>query len=70
MEDHNPNKIPIEVNLKLLKDDESEVVNELIYFQLVKGLIYLTTTRPDKFCSWNVNKVINLLHVNTLECRK
>jgi hypothetical protein len=47
MEDCNPNKTPMEVNLKLSKDDESEVVNELLYRQLVGGLIYLTTTRPD-----------------------
>jgi hypothetical protein len=47
MEDCNPNKTPMEVNLKLSKDDESEVVNELLYRQLVGGLIYLTTTRLD-----------------------
>jgi hypothetical protein len=47
MEDCNPNKTPMEVNLNLSKDDEFEVVNEFFYHQLVGGLIYLTTTRPN-----------------------
>jgi hypothetical protein len=46
MEDCNPNKPPMEVNLKLSKDEESKVVNELLYCQLIGGLTYLTTTRP------------------------
>jgi hypothetical protein len=34
MEDCNPSKTPMEVNLKLSKDDESEVVNELFIVNL------------------------------------
>jgi hypothetical protein len=47
MEDCNPSKTPMEVNLKLAKDDEFEVVNELLYHRLIGGLICLTTTRSD-----------------------
>jgi len=37
----------MEVKLNLSKDDKSEVVNELLYSQLVGGLIHLTTTRAE-----------------------
>jgi hypothetical protein len=46
MEDCNTSKIRMEVNLKLSKDDKSKVASELLYSQLVGGLIYLTATRP------------------------
>ena len=45
MEECNPNKTPMEVNLKLTKDDNSEMVNELLYHQLVG--VNLSTTRLD-----------------------
>jgi hypothetical protein len=69
MEDCNPSKTPMEVNLKLLKDDKSEVVNELLYHQLVGGLIYLTTTRLDiTFVVGMLSRFLNLSQGDTLEC--
>jgi hypothetical protein len=47
MEDCNPSKIPMEVNLKLSKDDKSDIVSETLYHQLVDILIYLTSTKLD-----------------------
>ena len=38
---------PMEANLKLSKDDESEEVDASIYRSLVGSLMYLTATRPD-----------------------
>ena len=70
MEDCNPSKTPMEANLKIPKDDNSEVVNGLFYRQLVGGLIYLTTIRPD------INFVVGMLSrllsypKETLECSK
>jgi hypothetical protein len=60
MEDCNQSKSPMEVNLKLSKDDESEVVNEFLYHQLVGGLIYLTKTRADiTFAVGMLSKFLN-----------
>jgi hypothetical protein len=63
MEDCNPSKKPMEVNLKILKDNEPKVVNELLYPRLVGGLIYLTTTRP------NITFAIGMLS-RFLNCRR
>lgn len=41
MQNCDSSKTPMEVNLKLPKDDKSEVVNEFLYCQLIGGLIYI-----------------------------
>ncbi|XP_019054536.1 PREDICTED: uncharacterized protein LOC109115219 [Nelumbo nucifera] len=38
---------PLEVNLKLSKDDGSSLEDPTLYRQLVDSLIYLTMTQPD-----------------------
>ena len=71
MEECNPSKTPMEANLKLSKDDNSKVVKELLYRQLVGGIIYLTTTRPDiTFANWYVIEIFKLSQGETLECSK
>jgi Reverse transcriptase (RNA-dependent DNA polymerase) len=43
----NPTNTPMEVNLKLRKDDGELLENPTLYRSLVGNLIYLTITRPD-----------------------
>ena len=38
---------PMASNLKLLSDASSEVVDAMMYFQMIRSLMYLTNTRPD-----------------------
>ncbi|GKE03009.1 putative RNA-directed DNA polymerase [Tanacetum coccineum] len=47
MLDCNPTKNPMEHKLKLLKEEEGELVNPTEYRSIVGGLRYLTHTRPD-----------------------
>ena len=38
---------PMASNLKLLSDSSSEVVDAMMYRQMIGSLMYLTNTRPD-----------------------
>ena len=38
---------PMESNLKLLSDDSLEIVNAMMYHQMIGSLMYLMNTRPD-----------------------
>jgi hypothetical protein len=38
---------PMEMNLKLLVDTSSELVDATLYRQIIESLMYLTNTRPD-----------------------
>ena len=40
-------------NLELLSDSSSEVVDAMMYHQMIGSLMYLTNTRPDIFFSMN-----------------
>ncbi|CAN0873749.1 Retrovirus-related Pol polyprotein from transposon TNT 1-94 [Linum grandiflorum] len=47
LSDCKPCATPMEVNLKLSKDDDGPLENPTLYRRLVGSLIYLTSTRPD-----------------------
>lgn len=47
MEGCKPIPTPLEINLKLSQEDESEPVDSTMYRRLVGSLIYLANTRPD-----------------------
>ena len=55
LHDSTPVDTPVEVNLKLSKDDGDLLPDPHIYRRLVGSLIYLTITRPD--ISYAVNLV-------------
>jgi hypothetical protein len=42
---------PMTINLKLLSDSYSDLVDPTMYKQLIGSLMYLVNTRPDMFCS-------------------
>ena len=50
---------PLEVNVKLQKDDEDLLSDLTNYIRLVSSLVYLTITRPD--ISYAVNVAIQLM---------
>ena len=43
----------MESNLKLLSDDSSELVDAMMYCQMIGSLMYLTNTRPDIYFAVN-----------------
>jgi len=47
MEECKPVPTPLEINLKLSQEDESEPVDSTMYRRLVGSLIYLANSRPD-----------------------
>ena len=46
MMDYKSMTTPIESNLKLLSDASSEIVDAMMYRQMIGSLMYLTNTRP------------------------
>ena len=44
---------PIASNLKLLSDASSELVDAMMYHQMIGSLLYLTNTRPNIFFAMN-----------------
>jgi hypothetical protein len=63
-----PATTPLEIGLKLYRNDDSNPVDATLYHQLVGSLIYLTTTRPDiSFCSQYGIKIYVRSLGNTLE---
>ena len=40
---------PMASNLKLLSDASSEIVDSMMYHQMIQSLMYLTNKRPDIF---------------------
>jgi hypothetical protein len=55
---------PMEMNLKLLVDTLSELVDATLYRQITRSLMYLTNTRPDICC------VVNTLSQYLVEPRR
>ena len=55
--------IPMASNLKLLNDDSSEMVDAMMYRQMIGSLMYLTNTRPD-LC-FAVNTLTQILDMFT-----
>jgi hypothetical protein len=51
MAESNPVSSPIVPGVKLNKDDQGVQVDESYYRQIVRSLMYLTTTRPDMMFS-------------------
>eukprot|EP01018_Ginkgo_biloba_P000011 Gb_36864 [translate_table: standard] len=47
MSDCKPLATPVDVGIKLSRNEESKSVNTTLYRQLIGSLIYLTSTRPD-----------------------
>ena len=47
MEDSNPVKTPIEIEIKLAKEGDGRTVDATYFKQIVGSLRYLTCTRPD-----------------------
>ena len=47
MMDYKDLTTPMELNLNLLSDDSSELVDVMMYRQMIGSLMYLTNTRPD-----------------------
>ena len=48
-------------NLKLLSDASSEMVDTMMYHQMISSLMYLTNTRPDIFFSMNTLRHVHLM---------
>ena len=47
MVDCKPVSTPTEIGCKLLKNDDSPFVNQIVYRSMIGSLLYLTTSRPD-----------------------
>jgi hypothetical protein len=54
---------PMEINLKLLSDISSDLVDPTMYIQLIGSLMYLVNTRPDIYF------VVNTLNQHMVEPR-
>jgi hypothetical protein len=68
MESCNLCHTPMEVGLKLPKEEQSKTIDKKLHRQLVGGLIYLTTTRPDINCVVGILSIyLNALKTE-LEC--
>ena len=52
---------PMESNLKLLSDASSEVVDAMMYHQIIFSLMYLTDTRPDTCFVVNTLRHVHLM---------
>ena len=52
---------PMASNLKLLSDASSEVVDVMMYHQMIRSLMYLTNTRPDIFFAVNTLRHVHLM---------
>ena len=49
MMDYKAMTTPMASNLKLLRDASSEMIDAMMYHQMICSLIYLMNTRPDIF---------------------
>jgi hypothetical protein len=49
----NPMNTPMEMNLKLLVDTSSELIDATLYRQVIGSPMYLTNTRPDIYFFMN-----------------
>ena len=50
MMDYKAMATPMALNLKLLSDASSDLVDAMMYRQMIGSLMYLTNTRPDMLC--------------------
>ena len=55
---------PMEMNMKLLVDTSSEIIDVTLYRQMIGSLMYLTNTKPD------ICFVVNILSQFQLEPRR
>ena len=62
---------PMASNMKLLSDASSEMVDAMMYRQMIGSLIYLTNTRPDIFlCCEHLEPVPDKSKTCSLDCCK
>ena len=52
---------PMELNLKLLCDASSEMVDAMMYHQMICSLTYLTNMRSDIFLAMNTLRHVHLM---------
>ena len=64
MMDYKAMSTPMASNLKLLRDASLEMIDAMMYHQMICSLIYLMNTRPDICFAMNTLRHVHLMVAN------